>query len=356
MSALRSCIVKMENLSFPYACADPFLFCVYHKDLYPPSTTKLRVGNGADFDSNQPYRMYHGETLPGFPQHPHRGFETVTATLLGTIDHTDSMGSAGRYGGGDLQWMTAGKGVVHGEMFPMVNKDKPNTCRFFQIWLNLPAKSKMVDPSYVMHWNEDIPRIVSADGLSTVTVWAGSYGGKTGLTPPPHSWASSPSSDVSMLHISLRPGGRFTIPAAATSGVNRTLYWNEGSALVVGEKAIRSKCAMTMDPTAPASLFNPSTSSSSDSDDDCVTELLMLQGRPIGEPVAQRGPFVMNTAAEIQQAFLDYNRTQFGGWPWKEDAVTFPSDKGRFTLQNQKEEFPPGAESAAKQKQDGQKI
>lgn len=343
MSALRNCIVKTESLGFPYACADPFLFCVYHKDFYPPSTTKLRAGNGADFDFSQPYRMYHGKKLPGFPQHPHRGFETVTATLEGTVDHTDSMGSAGRYGGGDLQWMTAGRGVVHGENFPMINKDKPNTCRFFQIWINLPSQSKFVDPSYVMHWNEDIPRIVSDDGLSKVTVWAGQLGGKTGMAPPPHSWASKSSNDVSVLHISLQPGGRFSIPPAAAVGVNRTLYWNEGSSLTVGEKSIKSKCSMTMDPTVPISLFNPSTSSDSDG----VTELLMLQGRPIGEPVVQRGPFVMNTAAEIQQAFLDYSRTQFGGWPWKEDAVTFSNDKGRFTLQNGVEEFPPGAESAA---------
>ena len=93
--------------------------------------------------------------------------------MVGTIDHTDSLGSAGRYGDGDLQWMTAGAGVVHGEMFPMVNMDMPNTCRFFQIWLNLPKKDKMAPPSYVMHWNEDIPRIVSDDGLSTLTLWAG---------------------------------------------------------------------------------------------------------------------------------------------------------------------------------------
>jgi len=109
-------------------------------------------GNGADFDPKAPYRMYHGDRVPGFPQHPHRGFETVSCSITGLVDHTDSCGNAGRYGFGDLQWMTAGKGVVHGEMFPLVNRNSPNTLRFFQIWLNLPAKSKMVNPDFVMVW------------------------------------------------------------------------------------------------------------------------------------------------------------------------------------------------------------
>ena len=105
-----------------------------------------RIGNGQDFDDTAPYRMYHGTKVPGFPQHPHRGFETITATIDGIIDHADSVGNAGRYGQGDVQWMTAGKGVVHSEMFPLLNKSSDNPTRFFQIWLNLPAANKMVDP------------------------------------------------------------------------------------------------------------------------------------------------------------------------------------------------------------------
>ena len=107
---IKNCIASIERLGVgPMAASDPFLFCVYHKDLFPPAKEKLRRGNGADFDPNQPYRMYHGDTVSGFPQHPHRGFETITATMEGYIDHTDSLGAAGRYGMGDLQWMTAGR-------------------------------------------------------------------------------------------------------------------------------------------------------------------------------------------------------------------------------------------------------
>lgn len=146
-----SCIAPIA----PQAVKSPFLFCVYHNDSYPAGNDKMeapRRGNGADFNPSAPYRMYHGDRIPGFPQHPHRGFETVTVTLSGSgmIDHTDSLGNAGRYGNGDLQWMTAGKGIVHGEMFPLVHQDRPNPLRLMQIWLNLPKVNKMVDPTFVM--------------------------------------------------------------------------------------------------------------------------------------------------------------------------------------------------------------
>ena len=109
-------ILKMAPLPVagPFPTLDPFLFCVYHKDDYPEAMNdQMEIyppGNGADFNPDAPYRMYHGDSIPGFPQHPHRGFETVTATMEGIVDHADSVGNAGRYGQGDVQWMTAGKG------------------------------------------------------------------------------------------------------------------------------------------------------------------------------------------------------------------------------------------------------
>merc|ERR1711991_727920 len=113
-------------------------------------------GNGADFNPSAPYRMYHGDKIPGFPSHPHRGFCTLTCTIKGMIDHADSAGNAGRYGNGDHQFMLAGKGIVHSEMFPLINIDKPNRTKFFQIWMNLESKNKMVDPYFTMHWHEKI--------------------------------------------------------------------------------------------------------------------------------------------------------------------------------------------------------
>jgi redox-sensitive bicupin YhaK (pirin superfamily) len=334
-----SLLKEVARLSFPFKTPDPFIFCVYHNDQYPAGDAMMeapRRGDGADFESSQPYRMYHGDRIPGFPQHPHRGFETITATLTGIIDHSDSQGNAGRYGHGDVQWMTAGKGIVHGEMFPLVNTDTPNPLRLYQIWLNLPAKDKMAEPCFAMHWAEDVPRWTSVDTQSSVILWAGEYGGMKGRTPPPRSWATDIDNEVAVWHIEMKPGAHFTVPAAkGGSKINRCLYWVEGTGLKIGTKVLDAHSAVTVNAGMDCDLFNPSTTA--------TTELLMLQGRPIAEPIVQHGPFVMNTQGEIKQAFSDYQKTQFGGWPWPDDAMCFPREKGRFSLQGGREEVPPPA-------------
>jgi quercetin 2,3-dioxygenase len=333
---LKNLLMKIEPLSFPFKTPDPFLFCVYHKDQYPPGDAKMQApkrGNGADFDPSAPYRMYHGDRIPGFPQHPHRGFETITATITGIIDHTDSKGNAGRYGQGDLQWMTAGNGIVHGEMFPLVNQDKPNPTRFFQIWLNLPSKSKMVEPDFVMHWAEDIKKLRYDDDRVQVTLWHGELDNVKSLDPPINSWATKDDSDVMILHIILHPKAEYTLPKAKIGkAANRMIYFIEGSVLSIGEHSLDSHSCLTVDPSQDLPLMNTSHD---------ITEILVLQGKPINEPVAQHGPFVMNTETEIRQAFADYRSTQFGGWPWPEDAIVFPREKGRFALTNDKEIYPP---------------
>ena len=292
-------------------------------------------GNGADFTltDKKPYRMYHGDRVPGFPQHPHRGFETITATLKGFIDHTDSLGNAGRYGEGDLQWMTAGKGVCHGEMFPLINQDKPNTTKFFQIWLNLPRSNKMVDPMYVMHWHEKIPIVYSEDKLTKVIIWAGELEEKKGLTPPPNSYGSSKDSELGVMFFELKPGAKYSIPRCKGGmDINRVLYFIEGEKCQIGDRELKEHCAVTVRGDEIIEIGNNNTSG--------ISEVLLLQGRPINEPVVQHGPFVMNSQVEIHQAFSDYQRTQFGGWPWPKDEMVFPADKGRFTLQNKIEERP----------------
>jgi len=335
-SVMPSSILRTVALprAGPFPTMDPFLFAVYHVDAYPadPSGGRmefLEPGDGHDFNPSAPYRMYHGDLVAGFPQHPHRGFETITATVRGLVDHADSAGNAGRYGEGDLQWMTAGKGIVHGEMFPLVNSDKPNHVQFFQIWLNLPKAKKMVDPSFAMFWSHDVPEWVSSDGLSTVTIWAGNYfldDEKKQNNPPPDSWAANPDNDVAVLRIVVKPGGKMVLPRAnkGEQGVNRTMYLLDGlDGIKIDGKIVNRKVCITLDATKDVSLELPSEAQD-------ATEFLVLQGRPIDEPVVQHGPFVMNTELEIRQAFYDYQKTQFGGWPWERNGMVFPQNKGRF--------------------------
>src|SRR5688572_29421912 len=123
--------------------------------------------------------MYHGRTVPGFPAHPHRGFETVTVVRRGLLDHSDSLGAAARYGDGDVQWLTAGKGIVHAEMFPLLRPDAPNPVELFQIWLNLPRADKLAEPHFSMLWSAAIPRLAERDAEGRpveVTVVAGRLG------------------------------------------------------------------------------------------------------------------------------------------------------------------------------------
>lgn len=320
---------------------DPFIFGAYHLDHYPPGNGRLGpdpallAGRemGMDFSGQDGFSMYHGDAVPGFPAHPHRGFETVTIVRRGLVDHADSLGATARYGEGDVQWLTTGRGVQHGEMFPMVHEDQPNTLDLFQIWLNLPAKRKMAAPNFTMFWANDIPQVVQTDEQgrrSEVEVIAGDYapvdvqaaGGRTrvpALTPPPDSWASEPGADVAIWIIRLEPGARLVLPAASPDA-RRALYLTTGRTLTVDGHAFHQSSVVEVRADAQASLLNHGTE---------VIEVLMLQGKPIGEPVVARGPFVANTQQELMQAIQDYQRTEFGGWPWPSPEHTH-GRLGRF--------------------------
>lgn len=324
-------ILNAEKLGFQWRTFDPFLFCVHHDDKYPagddrmaPKASLAGRDIGQDFAGKDGWRMYHGDVVPGFPQHPHRGFETVTLARRGYIDHSDSLGATARFGHGDVQWLTTGRGVVHSEMFPLTEQAAPNPTELFQIWLNLPAKSKMVAPHFTMRWGPTIPHHQLEDGagrsIAIVTV-AGALGSGPMPTPPPHSWASDPNNEVAIWTITLAPGAKWTIPAASP-GINRGLFAFRGDTIQVGDRVVPASVGMRLRPDAPAELVAGS--------QEC--ELLLLQGRPIAEPVAQHGPFVMNTAAEIQQAFADYRRTQFGGWPWPANGPVHARGAGRFAI------------------------
>jgi len=322
-------ILELRSLGFPWHTWDPFLFCVHHDDAYPRSNGKLGPADpldgrdlGQDFEGKDGWRMYHGQTVPGFPQHPHRGFETVTIVRQGLVDHSDSLGATARFGRGDVQWLTAGAGVVHAEMFPLLDAERPNPLELFQIWLNLPARDKLVAPHFAMLWGPDLPRHRAVDQAGRrvdITAVAGALLGQRPPPPPPRSWAAQPGSDLAIWTLRLDPGARWTLPAAQP-GTTRALYVFAGEAVRLAGEPVRQGQGARVRPDLDLPLENGA----------AEAEVLMLQGRPIGEPVVSHGPFVMNSEAEIQQAFLDYRRTGFGGWPWKDNAPVHGAEPKRF--------------------------
>jgi quercetin 2,3-dioxygenase len=333
-----SAILRIKKLGFPWATQDPFLFCVHHLDYFPEGNDKLgpnaslagrNIGN--DFVIKDGWRMYHGDTIPGFPAHPHRGFETVTFVLQGLVDHADSNGAAGRYGIGDVQWMTAGSGLQHSEMFPLLKKNEPNTFELFQIWLNLPAKNKFVTSTYKMLWNEEIPKIIFKDINQKnieIQLAAGKYQNFEAPEPAPDSWAANEENEVNIWQIKLEENAVWEIPVAIGK-VNRSLYFFEGESIFAEQNEIKPNHVLELNAKQNFTVKNGIK----------PARLLLLQGKPIEEPVEQYGPFVMNNMAEIQQAFNDYQKTRFGGWPWPRTDMVHGKDKGRFAKFDNGEEL-----------------
>lgn len=321
---MNKAILQVFELGFPWQTQDPFLFCVYHLDHYPkgneemgPATSLEGRNLGNDFTIKDGWRMYHGQTIPGFPSHPHRGFETITIVNKGFCDHSDSLGAAGRFGEGDVQWMTAGKGVQHCEMFPLLKTEEENPLELFQIWLNLPKKDKFVDPHFAMLWHENIP-IIKTDNTS-VKVIAGSYKNTLAPEPAPNSWAADTKNEVAIWNIHIDANSSYTLPKADTE-VSRTLYFYEGSEIKIEGQIINPNYGIELQPSENVEIKVG----------DKAAHFLMLQGKPIAEPVVQHGPFVMNTQEEIRATMKDYGLTQFGGWPWQHTDNVHHKDKGRF--------------------------
>jgi redox-sensitive bicupin YhaK (pirin superfamily) len=318
-------LISTFELGLHWPTLDPFLFCACHDDRFPRGNGEFGpVGSlegrqiGNDFMTKDGFRMYHGDRIPGFPVHPHRGFETITLVREGYIDHADSMGAAGRYGQGDVQWMTAGKGVQHSEMFPLLNTDADNPVKLFQLWLNLPSYNKLVEPDFTMFWAEAIPK-KNSEGVE-ITLITGNFFGLQGLPAPSASWAKEPDNQVSIVLLELAPGSSINLELTNPE-VNRMLYFYEGEKLQVGDKFLSKQNGGKLD-FSPVLLHNPAKT---------LGKVLILQGKPINEPIAQQGPFVMNTRDELVKAFQDYQTNQFGGWPWSmRDQVH--GQRGRFAI------------------------
>jgi len=232
----------------------------------------------------------------GAPDHPHRGFETVTYLLSGGFQHKDSAGHAGKLTPGDVQWMTAGSGVVHSELPSDEFMRDGGVMHGFQIWVNLPARDKMMKPHYQEIPKSGVPEALSADGKVKVRVIAGAALGKSAVIET--------RTPIYFLHYTLQPGGATVqdIPA----GYNALVYLISGEVRLGTERKPVREGQMAM--LGDGDLIRLAVADEASA----PADLLLLAGVPLNEPVARYGPFVMNTREEIEQAFRDYQSGRMG--------------------------------------------
>jgi len=233
----------------------------------------------------------------GAPDHPHRGFETVTYMLSGDMEHRDSSGRAGRLRPGDVQWMTAGAGVVHAEMPSSEFMRTGGRMHGFQLWVNLPQRDKMIKPRYQEIPGSQIPKATSADGLVSVSVIAGEAMGEKALIET--------RTPIIYLHYRIKPRG--VVIQEVPHNYNAFAYVIDGAGSfgVEGERGADGQMIMFAPDGDGVKIENSPDASA-------TLEVLLIAGVPLNEPIARYGPFVMNTEAEIHKAFEDYRRGRMG--------------------------------------------
>jgi redox-sensitive bicupin YhaK (pirin superfamily) len=247
-------------------------------------------------DEMGPMEVAPGEAK-GAPDHPHRGFETVTYMLSGDMEHKDSRGHAGRLRPGDVQWMTAGAGVVHSEMPSREFQREGGRMHGFQLWVNLPQRDKMINPRYQEIPSSQIPKATSSDGLVTVSVIAGEALGQTAVIET--------RTPIVYLHYRIKPGGVATQHVPATYNTFAYVVDGEGLFGVESERAGDGQMVLFAQDGDEVRIENPTAARA-------TLDVLLIAGLPLNEPVARYGPFVMNTPQEIQQAFEDYRLGKMG--------------------------------------------
>jgi redox-sensitive bicupin YhaK (pirin superfamily) len=297
--------------------------------------------------------VYHGDWGWSFPEHPHSGFETVTCVMPGStgfVDHADSLGNIGRYGAGDVQWMTAGNGLSHSEV-AVHHVDDPKADRslrhsggqlrstgwMFQLWLNLPASSKLKPPAEVMFWSEQLPvEILDEDGKRAFVRSLAGPGLPPDLKPPPNSWAADPKNAVQILHVWLEDGAQWNLTRASPAS-NCVLYLFGGD----------MKSLIAVAPEERQILRRGYAGKLANSGETMVSfiarggnvEILVLEGMPIGEPVCWKGPMVTESDRAMNAAIARYNRGQMGQWDYTNVAPVHIGKK-RFTCYGEMSEPP----------------
>jgi quercetin 2,3-dioxygenase len=231
----------------------------------------------------------------GVGQHPHRGFETVTVVYKGEVSHQDSTGQGGTIGPGDVQWMTAGSGILHEEFHSEAFSRNGGDLEMVQLWVNLPAKDKMTQPGYQAIQSKDIPTVALPNGAGHLRLIAGQNGGFSG---PAHTF-----SPLQVCDVQLNAGAVATLDVA--EGWSAALVVLSGEVRVNGQHAARAGQWVLLDQQGANLGLEAETNA----------VVLLLSGEPLNEPVVGYGPFVMNTREQIETAMADFNRGRFGQMP-----------------------------------------
>jgi len=265
------------------------------RSLFSYSTHSKTLSPFLLLDFAGPAEFTPAATPRGVGQHPHRGFETVTIVYRGEVSHRDSTGQGGTIGPGDVQWMTAGAGILHEEFHSDAFTRAGGMLQMIQLWVNLPARHKMTTPRYQAILNSEIPAAPLANGAGTVRVIAGQYENAKG---PAQTFTP-----MNVWDLRLTASGSTTVSAPA--GWNTALIVLNGQIKVNSERVVQDG-AMVVLSAQGSDCFIETLSDAS---------VLLLSGEPIDEPVVGYGPFVMNTRSEIEQAIHDFNSGKFGEMP-----------------------------------------
>lgn len=288
---------------------DPFVFASHHFDLYPvgnerqapPKEEVDRKDLGNDYYKLFGYRLYTSKMTPGFQLHSHWGYETITLVPQGYVDHFDSLGNQGRYGYGDMQWITAGGRYHHCEMYPLVHQDRKNPQLVTQIMINLPLSEKDTPPEVHTVWKEDLTEF--QENGCTFTLLAGTFAGRTAAVPSRRSWAADPAHHVTILRVLMPPGTSFTL--GRTEAANRNIYLTEGGATVAG-KAYRPATRLKLRPDREVEIVMG----------DKESEVWLLEGDPIGEKQSRWGPVILGSDAEVRKAVNIIRQKEMDEWQW----------------------------------------
>jgi len=335
-------VIKTQYLTIHWDTEDPFVFVSHHTDDYPkgnaqqaPPLVEISGRNlGRDYTKRFGFRMYHGKVVPGFPMHAHWGYETVTMPEVGFIDHFDSLGNQGRFGFGDVQWVSAGSMYLHDEMYPLAFDDRPNPNNITQIMINLPLKDKGSSPQVKTMWSEQIPVISGKDENGreySVKIIAGSFGGEEALPPNDVSWAADKKNNVRILQIKMSPLSSVTIDAVSST-LNRNLYFVYGSTVTIAGSVYEYSQRLKLQGNEDITIING----------DAEGTYWLLEGEPIGEKMSSFGPVILENDKAVREAMNFIRLNEFKEWPWDLIDKFHPKGTERFiSFSDGREERPP---------------